>query len=179
MLPSGWRDSAWWHDSQVENLERILRRLKRDYNVDENRVSLGGISDGGSGVYFFAMREATPWAHLLSFIGYLPVLRNASLEGQLHLRNLQNRPILSINTDEDRLYPFAMVGPVMKSLQEQRFDVEIREKKGYGHSTRWWPEERAAIDRFVAEHPRDPHPSRIRWATERTDRHHRHQDAEE
>ena len=62
VFPSGWREAQWWHANQLENLVGILDRLKRTYNVDENRVHLSGISDGGSGVYFIAAKETTLWA---------------------------------------------------------------------------------------------------------------------
>ena len=61
---------------QVVNLRAILDRVKRTYNVDENRVVLSGVSDGGTGAYYVAMRETTPFASFLPLNGYLMVLRN-------------------------------------------------------------------------------------------------------
>ena len=58
--PRAWAPSQWWNLSQVENITRLVARVKRDYNVDESRTYITGISDGGTGVYFFAMRQATP-----------------------------------------------------------------------------------------------------------------------
>src|SRR5438067_12549071 len=55
VMPYAWRDAPWWSGRQVENLRAILDILKRTYNVDENRVVLSGVSDGGTGVYFAAM----------------------------------------------------------------------------------------------------------------------------
>ena len=52
-----WADAPWWSDAQLENLRSILDHLKRTYNVDENRVVVSGVSDGGTGAYYFAMRE--------------------------------------------------------------------------------------------------------------------------
>ena len=48
MLPAAWRDAPWWSRAQVENIDAILDSLKRAYNVDENRVVLSGVSDGGN-----------------------------------------------------------------------------------------------------------------------------------
>src|SRR5688572_27623887 len=53
VFPIGWVRSLWWSATQVDNLARILDRLKRTYNVDENRVYLTGSSDGGTGVFYF------------------------------------------------------------------------------------------------------------------------------
>ena len=49
VFPNGWVRALWWSSTQVDNLARILDRLKRTYNIDENRVYLTGSSDGGTG----------------------------------------------------------------------------------------------------------------------------------
>ena len=36
--PRAWSDSAWWTPSQLENLTKLIDRVKHDYNVDESRV---------------------------------------------------------------------------------------------------------------------------------------------
>ena len=54
--PRSWAQSQWWNLNQVENIARLVARVKREYNVDESRTYITGISDGGTGVYFFAMR---------------------------------------------------------------------------------------------------------------------------
>ena len=77
VFPIGWVRALWWSATQVDNLARILDRLKRTYNVDENRVYLTGVSDGGTGVYFMAFRDVTPWASFLPLIGHMAVLAHS------------------------------------------------------------------------------------------------------
>ncbi len=60
--PRAWAGSEWWTAGQVENIQRLVDRVKNDYNVDESRIYVTGFSDGGTGVYFLAMRAATLWA---------------------------------------------------------------------------------------------------------------------
>src|SRR4030095_404972 len=60
--PRAWAEAPRRNLNQVENIARLVARVKRDYNVDESRTYITGISDGGTGVYFFAMRQATPWS---------------------------------------------------------------------------------------------------------------------
>src|SRR5262245_40107226 len=67
LYPAGFDDAKWWYANQVENIERLLDRLKRSYNVDENHVHLMGVSDGGTGVYFFGLRSPTAWSSLFPF----------------------------------------------------------------------------------------------------------------
>ena len=76
VYPTGFAEAPWWTYTQVENLDRVLTRLARTYNVDENRITLAGVSDGGTGAYFFALREATRWSAIFPFNGHLRVLAN-------------------------------------------------------------------------------------------------------
>ena len=71
IIPYGWNEAPWWADNQIENLRTILDTVKRTYNVDENRVAVAGVSDGGTGAYLHrdarhdAVRElpAVEWFH--------------------------------------------------------------------------------------------------------------------
>ena len=105
VFPAAWATSLWWQASQVENLARILDRLKRTYNVDENRVSLAGISDGGTGVYFMAFRDTTPWASFLAFNGNMTVLATPGqgTDGLIFPGNVFNRPFFVVNGGRDPL----------------------------------------------------------------------------
>src|SRR5262249_18745131 len=70
VLPYAWNDEPWWSDDQVMNIDAIIDTLKRTYNVDENRVVLSGVSDGGTGTYFIGMRDTTPFASYLPLNGF-------------------------------------------------------------------------------------------------------------
>jgi predicted esterase len=174
VVPASWGESLWWQPSQVENLRGILSDLKRTYNVDENRVVVFGTSDGGTGAYFLAFKDTTPWAAFLPFIGDPRVLLNPAnrADGDVHLANLTNKPLFIVNAEEDRLYPVRQILPFLGALENVGADFEFTPKPG-GHSTSWWPEEEANIERFVAAHSRTPHPERVFWATEKTDRYNR------
>ena len=60
VVPYSWDVEPWWSNDQVMNLDAIIDSLKRAYNVDENRIVLSGVSDGGTGAYYIGMRETTP-----------------------------------------------------------------------------------------------------------------------
>jgi predicted esterase len=175
VFPAGWHEAMWWHGNQVENLHAILDDLKRSYNVDENRVYLLGISDGGTGVYFQAFRASTPWAAFLSFISDPSVLAEQGLgvDGEMYVPNLANKPLFVVSGARDRLYPAASVAPYVDLFSRAGTNVLFRPQPESGHDLRWWPAERARIDSFIQANPRDALPNRIAWETERTDRYHR------
>jgi PDZ domain-containing protein len=175
VFPAGWVDSLWWQASQVDNLSKILDKLKRTYNVDENRVYLTGVSDGGTGVYFMAFRETTPWASFLPLIGNMTVLSTPEVgaDGEIFPGNAVNKPFFVVNAGRDRLYPAHIVQPFVEHLQQLGADVVFHVQPDSDHNTTWWPKERAGYEEFVDAHPRDPLPDTLTWETERTDRYNR------
>lgn len=171
VFPSSWRGALWWQSSQIENLEAILDRIKREYNVEENAVYLFGVSDGGTGAYYHAGKAPTPWAAFLPFLGHPGVLENPAtgVDGELFVENLANRAFFAVNGEKDELYPVARVRPYLEAFERAGAEVVFHPQPG-GHNTRWWNGEQEAIDSFVSSHPRNPLPDRLTWETERTDR---------
>ncbi len=175
LQPRGFTEAAWWHFNQVDNLLTLLDRVKRKYNVDENRVYVTGVSDGGTGVYFLAMKIVTPWSAFLPLNGNMRVLATPGTraDGQLHAGNFVNRPFFIINGGQDPLYPVGAVTPHVLMMERAGTPVEFRPQPAAGHDTSWWPAERANFERFVRTHPRQPNPDRLSWETERADRYNR------
>lgn len=164
ILPYASINQPWWGLSQVENIRNILDLVKREYNVDENRVVLGGISDGGTGAWYVAMHENTRFAAFYSFIGYTMVLANPSIsDGTSQLHNLLGKPWYAINGGRDRLYPTSRVTPFMTYLQTKGVDVDYHPLRNGEHNTRWWREWSEDFENFVSSHPRQSNPAAITW----------------
>ena len=173
--PRAWAPSQWWNLSQVENITRLIARVKSNYNVDESRTYITGISDGGTGVYFFAMRHATPWSACMPLNGHPLVIANpeTGADGQLYVGNLVNCPLHIVNGGKDPLYPAASVEPLVAMFRRAAVPHEFKVYPDAGHDVSWWPQERAGYEAFLAAHTRQAHPERISWETERTDRYNR------
>lgn len=175
LQPRAYATAQWWERSQVDNINGLIEKVKQTYNVDESRIYLTGISDGGTGVYFFAMRSATAWSACLPLNGHPSVLANPDVgaDGDLFVSNLVNCPLYLVNGGKDRLYPAASVAPLVDMIKRAGVPVIFNVYPEAGHDTSWWPEERPKFDAFVRAHPRVAYPDRISWATERTDRYNR------
>ncbi len=175
VIPSGWSESLWWQDSQIENLSGILHDLKRTYNLDENKVFLLGISDGATGAYYQGFKATTPWAAFLPLNGHPVVLANPATDsdGDIHVTNLRNKPLFVINGDEDPLYPTSSVRPFLSLFDAAGVLIDFRAQPNAGHDTSGWEEEAPAMDAFMAEWSRRPLPPRLSWETETTDRYNR------
>jgi len=165
VMPYAWRDAPWWSGRQVENLRTILDLVKRTYNVDENRVVVSGVSDGGTGAYYTAMRDTTPFASFLALNGFILVLKNETPEadGDLFPNNLLNKPLFIVNGGRDPMYPTSAVDPYIEHLKSDGVDLVYRPQPDAAHDTSWWPEIRDSFERFVADHPRVPLPDALRW----------------
>lgn len=174
VYPAGFAEAQWWFSNQVTNVEDILDRLKRTYNVDENRVHLVGVSDGGTGTYFFGLRHATPFSVFFPFNGSLRVLSNpaTNADGEFFMTNLTNKPSYVINGLNDPLYPATAAVPYLSLLKQAGATIEFRSQNA-AHDTSWWPTERERVESFEEDHPRDPLPEKISWQTDNVDRYNR------
>lgn len=172
VVPAAWSEAYWWQANQAENLREILKELKRGYNVDDNRVSMTGVSDGGTGAYFFAFKQPTEWASFLPYIGHPGVLRNAQSGGgyRLFFENLMETALYIVNGENDRLYPVSAVQPFIDILVDTEIDHTFIAIAGGGHNTQWLPDYEEAIEEFKRSHPRDPFPETIHWVTDRSDK---------
>src|SRR5712691_9354924 len=170
VMPYAWRDAPWWTGRQVENLRAILDVVKRTYNVDENRIVLSGVSDGGTGAYYVAMRDTTPFASFLPLNGFLMVLAAADIaaNGPVFPNNLRDKPFFIVNGERDPLYPARTVDPYVEHMKRGGVALDYRPQAGAGHNTAWWPQVRETYEAFVREHPRNPLPDSLTWETHDT-----------
>lgn len=165
VMPYAWKDAPWWSARQTENLQAILDLVKRAYNVDENRVVLSGVSDGGTGVYYTALRDTTPYASFLPLNGFVLVLRNEQSEsdGDLFPNNLVNKPMFIVNGGRDPQYPTSLVDPYVEQLKKGGVELDYRPQPNAAHDTSWWPELKDVFETFVSAHPRRPLPDALTW----------------
>ncbi len=176
VLPAGWWDSMWWEASQVDHFRAILDDVKRTYNIDENHVVFVGGSDGAVALWFYAMREPTPWLGYAGWVGFPARLTSRELraDGQLHLSNLNGQRFFLVNGVKDRIIAIDVVREYLE-LFRTRTDAEIdaREHAKDGHSFKLTEDEESTFVELLFRSRRDPFPDRLDWATERTDRYNR------
>jgi acetyl esterase/lipase len=167
VIPYSWTEAPWWSHDQVLNMTAIVDALKRTYNIDENRVVVSGVSDGGTGAYYLAMRETTPFASFLPLNGFIMVLANidTGIRDQLYPNNLRNKPMYVVNGGRDRLYPTAAVEPYVLHLKKAGVAIEYHPQPLGEHNTAWWPDVKDSYETFAATHPRKPSPDRLTWET--------------
>jgi len=168
LLPTAWNEAEWWTDLQLGNLRTLIDLVKRSYNIDENRVVLSGVSDGGTATYYFSMRDTTPFAAFLPLNGAIPVLRNTSMriDGALFMNNMMNKPFFIVNGGKDPLYPTTLVEPYINQMQKGGVEVKYMPQPEAVHNTAWWPDVKDTYEAFVKAHPRTPLPDTLTWESD-------------
>ncbi len=165
IYPSGYFAARWYYKIQYENVMQLLDSIKQLYNVDENLVSLGGFSDGGTGTYAFANYDVTPFNCFLPYIGSCGSLRVLGTR-QAYFNNYRNRPFFIENGKLDETFPPSVVLPYVEQIMRLNNQVSFFMIDTSGHSLKWMPLLKDSIDHFVQSHPRNPHPDYIVWQTE-------------
>ena len=116
---SGERGATWFDAVGIGNILSALRLLKLTYNIDDNRVILAGVSDGGTGCYLSGMTYPGPFAGYVVCSGNPEVLPSLGLP--LLPANMRLRPWLIVHGGQDRLYP----GERMLSMADLFRQAEI------------------------------------------------------
>src|SRR5258708_1863997 len=160
IIPYAWDTSPWWSDDQVRNLHAIIDATKKTYNIDENRIVLSGVSDGGTGAYFVAMRDTTPYASFLPLNGYWMVLASSDIDdGMIFANNRRNKHFFIVNGGRDPLYPTRIVDPYVEHYKHGGVVLEYHPQPNAAHNTQWWPDVKNPYEAFVRAHPRNPYPN--------------------
>ncbi|MCB0489863.1 MAG: hypothetical protein KDC99_15380 [Cyclobacteriaceae bacterium] len=165
IFPSGWNFAPWWSDVQSTNLHYLLNYVKENYNVDENKVRLSGVSDGGIGSYYFANCDQTYWSGVTPFIGSVRALTRVGAR-QLYFNNFSNVPFYIVNTNLDNIFDISWEKPFADEVRNRNPKSHYTIVKGEGHNMKWFPGLRDSINTFVQNHSRHPYPDTLIWQTE-------------
>ena len=141
------RESEWWTRRPGRQHLALVDRVKRDYNVDEPRIYITGISDGGTGVYFFGHARGHRVGGVHAAQRPPSVLANpdTGADGQLFAGNLANCPLHIVNGGRDPLYPAASVAPLVEMFKRGGIPLVFQVYPEAEHDMSWWPQERAAL----------------------------------
>jgi len=164
LFPLGMTGCAWWDKTGMENILWYIREIKRQYNIDDDRVAMCGFSDGASGSYHFGMLAPTDFAVFFPWSGHPSV--GTEVSGiQTYLENLRNRPLFASNGGKDQLYPTEIVEPSHRLMFKAGVPLSVSYCDTAGHNSGYMPNEWSKMaDRF-ARHPRDSYKADLTFTT--------------
>jgi len=164
LFPTGKMGYTWWEKEGMKNIQKQIRMLKQKYNIDDNRIFLTGISDGGSGTFHFALNQPDDFASFLPMIGMLGVGSIVNQE-PVFVSNLQNSEIYATNTDKDGLYPAAQMRKIVEMIQSVGAKILYKEFWNLGHEVSFLKEEVKFQINFIESQVRNPFSSNLYWET--------------
>ena len=160
----GNNDTAWWNLAGINNLKAQIRKLKSQYNIDDNKIYISGFSDGGSGAYHLALNAPDDFAAFYPLNGMISV-GSAVTQIPVYLPNFKNRFVYAINTDEDGLYPAKNMRKFIELSLEANANMFYKEYWGFGHTFEYANKELPVIIENMKTKVRDIFPSDIYWET--------------
>ena len=152
-------DRVEWGEKACRGLVRhALAWLKARFNVDENRVYLGGDSDGGRGAYAMAETEAGSLAAAVPVIG--------SPGGVTRFLNLRGLPWFAINGEKDSIFRLDHVKEMVDGMKASGIDLTWKLVPGGGHDPRYFLRFKGEVQAFLKKSARDPYPKRVDWCVD-------------
>lgn len=163
LFPFGRIGATWWDDAGMANVRWLVRAVKRECNVDDDRVWLAGFSDGASAAFLYGMVAPNDYAAFVALNGHMGV---GSLDGNLptYAPNLGNTPVYAVTTLGDPLYPSSVMRRTIEMARSAGADILYRELPGV-HDFDYADEETPRIGTFLDRHPRDSFPTHVMWET--------------
>jgi predicted esterase len=163
LFPFGQAGATWWDEVGMTNIMTLVRTVKIDFNIDDDRVYLGGFSDGGSAAFLFAMTMPSDFAAFMALNGHMGV---GSEDGNLptYATNFYNSPVYATTTDHDQLYPTNQMERAISMARKAGGKILYRKLSGQ-HDYNDIKGELPAIFDFLEEHPRNSFPDTAIWET--------------
>jgi phospholipase/carboxylesterase len=135
------RGSTWalmGDDIDTPNLVRILDFVRSRWNVDEKRILLTGMSDGGTFCYVSGLDGASPFTHLAPVAATFHPLM-AEMADAERLRGL---PIHIVHGELDWMFPVQVARQTQQALSAAGAAVTYREVDDLSHT---YPREMNAV----------------------------------
>ncbi len=144
-----------------------LRWARRNFNVDENRVFLGGVSRGGHMTWDIALRHPDLFAALAPMIGGPRLVPGRGQNNLRYLDNVVHLPIRDLQGSRDDPLMLFNLRWTFKELQKQDAkDAQLIEFPDLGHAFHF---QKVPWAEWLRSVTRNPRPSSVRRATAKRD----------
>ena len=113
----------------MRSISAMLKTVSEEYTIDQERIFVSGLSDGGTFTYALGLHCPQFFAGIAPVAGVLPRLYVLELE---HAKTL---PLHIIHGAEDFIFPVASARATYASLQEHEFtNLTYTELPNWGHA---------------------------------------------
>ncbi|MGI8581198.1 MAG: hypothetical protein ACR2KX_03345 [Chitinophagaceae bacterium] len=166
IYPFARKDINWLqHPLAFETIINEIAYVKSLYNIDDNKVYITGHSDGGRGVFYFAINKPSTFASFLAF-NYYP----QSFITNTSLRNFRNQETFyGISGKKDNIFNFSKVDSIYRyanSVGCNWRNFAFDEGHGLPYDI---PDSLNFIYDTLINKKRKPFPKFIEWETDNVD----------
>jgi len=116
-------ENSFWA-AKVESILKFIEQLTEEYNVDEDRIYLTGLSMGGFGTWFTAMASPEKFAAIAPVCG----------GGMAWNASVLKMPIWAFHGAEDSVVSVWQSDELVSKLKELNADVTYSRIAGVGHN---------------------------------------------
>jgi polyhydroxybutyrate depolymerase len=129
--------------------DALVAKVSADYKIDEDRVYVLGMSNGGYFAHVVGRERSKVVAAVASHSGPL------GLDTLLGIHAARKFPVLIIHGDQDKLLPVDWARENRDKYRKEGHEVKYVELSGYGHVWGIKVDINETIWKFFADHPRD------------------------
>lgn len=115
-------DTFW--AARVESIVKFIYQLVSEYNIDEDRIYLAGLSMGGFGTWYTAMARPDLFAAIAPICG----------GGMAWNAEVLKMPIWAFHGDADTIVSVNQSDEMVSKLEELGLDITYTRLEGVGHN---------------------------------------------
>jgi poly(3-hydroxybutyrate) depolymerase len=142
--PMGYNDHGWYglleserttparvREYSEKDVMNVLAMMRKEFDIDENRIYLMGQSMGGAGVYFIAVKHPDIWAAVAS--GAPPLRRATHGETIAGIPNIRHIPFILVHGERDGSVTVEVSRRIAGRMEQLGMTHEYHEIPGGGH----------------------------------------------
>ena len=153
-------NGMWWDDEAAAAFDALFGEVLSELNVDTDRVTITGFSNGGTGSLLYAARHPDRFAAVVSLMGGgLPFFEDV---GPIAPEAIARVPFLFVHGDRDPVIPSWASERTAKAMRAANPEAtaELRILPGRGHDIVHGRDDGLSLP-FLEGHARDPVPRRV------------------
>jgi predicted esterase len=145
----------WWKPEGDAMIMAVYQQVIREWNVDMERVSVGGLSNGGTGTWHITMKYPWIWSAAVPRCA-------AEIHNDDYVRNIESMPVYMIHGSADHLIPVESSRNMSERLLRFGNEAHYTEIEGGGH--RFFPGENRRVVPWMLAQKRET-PERFTYTT--------------
>lgn len=122
IMPQCPRDSFW--AARVESIDKFIEQIKSEYDIDEDKIYLTGLSMGGYGTWFTAMAYPDKFAAIAPICG----------GGMAWNAKTLTMPVRVFHGVEDNAVSVTQSDEMVAAIRKREGDVTYTRMEGVGHN---------------------------------------------